>query len=243
MTEVLNDRQAWLASICATDCDTAEEKRARWADDAPRLVYADWLDENGNSERAEFIRVQCELHTIAPLGIAIPGHLVGRYDALRRRERELYERNRHLWEPSPSLFVPPPGRVWFTRGFIESIAGTAADWLTHADAITAEHPVREVHFTTPIHVIRYLGDWDVVPPRCIIYPNAQGAGKLFREVDMKKTRKLIRDIPFGNPLMDMIGPNLVLACLAVEWPGVKFHPAPSVRPAFSLGLNPIRGVV
>ncbi|MBN9120375.1 MAG: TIGR02996 domain-containing protein [Planctomycetes bacterium] len=27
-------------------------------DDTPRLVYADWLDENGAPERAEFIRLQ-----------------------------------------------------------------------------------------------------------------------------------------------------------------------------------------
>ena len=30
-------------------------------DDAPRLIYADWLDEQGEGERAEFIRVQCAL--------------------------------------------------------------------------------------------------------------------------------------------------------------------------------------
>ncbi len=30
-------------------------------DDTPRLIYADWLEENGQSERAEFIRIQCEL--------------------------------------------------------------------------------------------------------------------------------------------------------------------------------------
>src|SRR5262245_2518774 len=29
-------------------------------DDAPRLVYADWLDEHGQPDRAELIRVQCE---------------------------------------------------------------------------------------------------------------------------------------------------------------------------------------
>jgi uncharacterized protein (TIGR02996 family) len=29
-------------------------------DDTPRLVYADFLDENGNDDRAELIRVQCE---------------------------------------------------------------------------------------------------------------------------------------------------------------------------------------
>jgi uncharacterized protein (TIGR02996 family) len=41
---------AFLADICASP-----------ADDTPRLVYADWLNENGQGERAEFIRVQVEL--------------------------------------------------------------------------------------------------------------------------------------------------------------------------------------
>jgi uncharacterized protein (TIGR02996 family) len=31
------------------------------ADDAPRLVYADWLDEHGQPDRAEFIRLQIRL--------------------------------------------------------------------------------------------------------------------------------------------------------------------------------------
>ena len=30
-------------------------------DDLPRLVYADWCDENGQGDRAEFIRTQVEL--------------------------------------------------------------------------------------------------------------------------------------------------------------------------------------
>src|SRR4051812_6366435 len=30
-------------------------------DDLPRLVYADWLDEHGDPDRAEFIRLQCTL--------------------------------------------------------------------------------------------------------------------------------------------------------------------------------------
>ena len=32
-------------------------------DDIPRLVYADWLEENGRPERAEFIRLQCALES------------------------------------------------------------------------------------------------------------------------------------------------------------------------------------
>ena len=30
-------------------------------DDAPRLIYADWLEDNGEADRAEFIRLQIEL--------------------------------------------------------------------------------------------------------------------------------------------------------------------------------------
>ena len=30
-------------------------------DDAPRLIFADWLEEYGEPERADLIRVQCEL--------------------------------------------------------------------------------------------------------------------------------------------------------------------------------------
>src|SRR5215468_4094431 len=47
-----------------------DEQRALWSailanplDDTPRLVYADWLQEHGEEERAEFIRVQIELET------------------------------------------------------------------------------------------------------------------------------------------------------------------------------------
>ena len=29
-------------------------------EDTPRLVYADWLDDNGHAARAEFVRVQVE---------------------------------------------------------------------------------------------------------------------------------------------------------------------------------------
>lgn len=34
---------------------------ARPDDDIPRLIFADWLDDHGEAERAEFIRVQCAL--------------------------------------------------------------------------------------------------------------------------------------------------------------------------------------
>src|SRR4051812_38903581 len=35
-------------------------------EDTPRLAYADWLDENGDPDRAAFIRVQIRLADLSP---------------------------------------------------------------------------------------------------------------------------------------------------------------------------------
>ena len=43
----MTDTAAFLRAVCE-----------RPADDAPRLVYADWLDEHGAADHAEFIRLQ-----------------------------------------------------------------------------------------------------------------------------------------------------------------------------------------
>ena len=42
--------EPFLAAVCAAP-----------ADDTPRLVYADWLDDHDHPDRAEFIRVQIRL--------------------------------------------------------------------------------------------------------------------------------------------------------------------------------------
>src|SRR5262245_50345394 len=58
-------------------------------DDDLRLVYADWLEEQGRLERAEFIRVQIER---ARTSLDDP-----RYPDLRRREAELFEGHGAAW--------------------------------------------------------------------------------------------------------------------------------------------------
>jgi uncharacterized protein (TIGR02996 family) len=66
-------------------------------DDAPRLVYADWLDDHGESDRAEFIRVQIELahrsdqKSWRPSGSVLPHAIIQheadpQYIALLRRQ-------------------------------------------------------------------------------------------------------------------------------------------------------------
>src|SRR5262245_44894995 len=86
----MSDAAALLAAIRQTP-----------EDDAPRLVYADWLDEHGQPERAEFIRVQCEL--------------ARRNDpALRRREAELLAAHH---DALAGPLAAPHLRFRFERGF------------------------------------------------------------------------------------------------------------------------------
>ncbi len=134
-------------------------------EDAPRLVYADWLTENGREERAAFIRVQCELATRFGLdpngGPVVTGDRKADRDevALRRRERELATSGIRSWCPvdlgehAMRLGCPSQaaGNGWeldFTRGFIHSVTCSAREWLAAADKVVAAHPVQQVTLTT-----------------------------------------------------------------------------------------------
>jgi uncharacterized protein (TIGR02996 family) len=71
----VSDRDAFLAAIH----DAPE-------DDAPRLVFADWLDENGEPERAEFIRIQVEMWRERERH----EHVTPKLDELFLRQKELF---------------------------------------------------------------------------------------------------------------------------------------------------------
>src|SRR5215471_15158597 len=73
-------------------------------EDTPRLVYADWLQENGQPERAEFIRVQCEMWRIDPWE--------ARMDELRALAETLRGPYTARWETP----APPGGSATFERG-------------------------------------------------------------------------------------------------------------------------------
>jgi uncharacterized protein (TIGR02996 family) len=84
-------------------------------DDTPRLLYADWLEDNGDAARAEFIRVQCRLAR------ALPGDPC--LSDLRRREHELLGQHGPAWRrPVPAWLR---GGVISRRGFIDEFSGGA----------------------------------------------------------------------------------------------------------------------
>src|SRR5688500_1981869 len=76
----MNDGQALLDAVCETPDD-----------DTPRLVYADWLEENGEADRAEFIRGQIELLRLGPDDRA-------RLPALAARTQELEKKHLKTWK-------------------------------------------------------------------------------------------------------------------------------------------------
>lgn len=127
------------------------------ADDAPRLIFADWLEENGQAERAEFIRIQCELANIGwvigPDGKRWMRTGCAEDDALenslRRRCQDLLNTHGYDWQvhTSSSLADRLAGEVRWCRGFIAEITCTAAAFAEHGAAILRSQPVEKVTLT------------------------------------------------------------------------------------------------
>ncbi len=102
--------------------------------DAPRLIFADWLDDLGDAHRAEFIRVQVALAKLPP-------HDRHRHD-LANTERSLLSRFGEAWaRPYSGLATGPV----FRRGFIEEAKVTARQFLAQAPALFQAGPLRHLH--------------------------------------------------------------------------------------------------
>jgi uncharacterized protein (TIGR02996 family) len=111
-------------------------------DDTPRLVYADWLEENGQAERGEFIRVQCQL--------ARTPRTDPHWVTLRDRAAQLQRQHGKDWQAEvPSL----EGGYWgsdYRRGFVEEATfGTWSAFADQARRIFAAAPLVRLHLTKP----------------------------------------------------------------------------------------------
>jgi uncharacterized protein (TIGR02996 family) len=84
-------------------------------DDAIRLVYADWLEEHNQPERAEFIRVQIERARLPE------DH--ARQAGLFARELRLLAEHGAEWRAGPPILKS----ARFRRGFIEYVEGNAEE--------------------------------------------------------------------------------------------------------------------
>ncbi len=98
-----------------------------------RLIYADWLEERGQSRRADFIRLQIELAS-DQLSDERRGYLLA-------QEQEILAHHEHEWRSQlPQL----DGVTWeeFSRGFVESVfVETVEAFERQAEAIFAAAPI------------------------------------------------------------------------------------------------------
>jgi len=200
------------------------------SDDGVRLAYADALEEAGELERAEFIRVQLDLHALLE---DIPAHhwysldmILDPQDAedqawkhrvwgLQRKQDSLFNaawlpnfdgqlREWYFGHRPSSATVGRPFSMVVARGFVSEATLAADDWLTHADAITSQHPVEQVRLTTivPPEFRRQVDSEDTGGPGCII----------------RLPARTWRPFPDGDSPEGRLR-NL----LAAEWPKITFH--------------------
>lgn len=106
-------------------------------DDAPRLIYADWLEEQGGAARtarAAFIRIQCRLAELAEDDPA-------RNDLEDEAAELLIEYEEEWTQPLHDI-----AEDWrFSRGFIEHILIRGDNLLTHAETLFDFSPLRSLH--------------------------------------------------------------------------------------------------
>lgn len=121
----MNEREALLRAIYENPDD-----------DTPRLVFADWLQENGDEARAEFIRVQVELPRHTPH--TIPWH---KCNARARKLLAVYEDQWRGEVPNDISWHYPE----FRRGFLERLViSDFAAFEQQATRIFAATPLREL---------------------------------------------------------------------------------------------------
>jgi uncharacterized protein (TIGR02996 family) len=130
-------------------------------DDALRLVCADWLEEHGNLDRAEFIRCQCELNRLIPGYPRLPGLRPGalmvesqfsvvrrgkaraRVDTLRDREYALLETREAEWRRQMPAWARRKALL-FRRGFMAEVAVTALQFLEHGGSLWRSIPLESI---------------------------------------------------------------------------------------------------
>jgi uncharacterized protein (TIGR02996 family) len=199
-------------------------------DDTPRLVFADWLTENGEESRAEFIRVQCELERVVCSWVAVGGPSCDRWlangqkgrcskcrgaDSLRAREGELLRDGNlvlRMWPPG--ITVGP--NALFRRGFAEWVRCPGDDWARHGDAVLAEHPVREVVVAGLASVSTHVGP-DGRPTGNRL--DADPEGRVFDYA----TARAALTAAHGSWVVALDEGATALALLRLRWPGVTFR--------------------
>ncbi len=153
-----------------------QDIRANRDDDTPRLIYADWLDEHDQPDRAEFIRVQIELARL--LASPSPAHEARRGE-LQARETELFRKNQTAWNRPLRRFG---GNLVYHRGLVERISLDARQFLDHAEEIFRLAPIWHVKLLAARGVIARVADCPALDRLTSLSLNSNNLGTSGAEV-------------------------------------------------------------
>jgi uncharacterized protein (TIGR02996 family) len=121
-------------------------------EDAPRLVYADWLEDRGERARAEFVRLQCQLARLDRDDAQAASPRARAAELLRANWEEWVGPLRRLVGPNASRWgerwlaggFHPDGLWKFRRGFVDSLALDAETFIRRGDELFRLAPVRHL---------------------------------------------------------------------------------------------------
>jgi uncharacterized protein (TIGR02996 family) len=154
----MSDRRALIEAI-----------RRHPDEDTPRLVLADWYEENGDAARGEFIRVQCELARLDPISDRYPELHVRQLQMLAEHERDW------LGEWADRLV-----RWEFRRGMLDEVTVQPEPFCRDGAALFRDHPVWRVAFVDDTG--------ESLAPRAIRDVLSQPHSRLIRAIDAAACR-------------------------------------------------------
>ena len=143
----MTDRHAFLAAI-----------KAHPDDDTPRLVFADWLDEHGEPERARVIRNM----VAAPDGVVMVYWAAGHcrpWQVSTHRVRKWRGCSADFRACVPEVKTGPSIDLEFRRGFAVLLVVSFEGWVAFRESLMESHPLVE---DLRIAAAPSSLDWDVL---------------------------------------------------------------------------------
>jgi uncharacterized protein (TIGR02996 family) len=168
------------------------------AEDMPRLMYADWLDEHADAlpksrrdaarAKAELIRLEIEE---AALVLGTSG-FSERYRAIEARRRELSGHQR-AWVAELERLTPTRGLgLFLRRGLFGEVRCTMNWFVEHGAALFAAAPVTRVRFK------RLTGSNVVTLSKCPHFDRVRTLKMYCDEVTRPVLRSLLDRVPLGH---------------------------------------------
>ncbi len=154
----MGEREALLRAVCENPDD-----------DLPRLVFADWLEEYGDPDRAEFIRGEIELDRQP----GYPDDFGSEHDGLNSKLIAYLKK----WEWRRDLAVGGDIEVVWSRGFVDTLRCGTRDWLESGVTVLGTNPVRKVEFgdTEDIACVEFVHESNHVSPWQLCFFRSVGA--------------------------------------------------------------------